>query len=87
MSIVQTTLAVKSSLYSVSLQLSLVLSARDNLEAFFSYVEDVREIVAEDCKSVSSSFTPPFPSFPPSVSFSPSGSIPLQQRGQEGGSF
>ncbi len=35
-----TTLAVKSFLHSVSLQLFLALSARDNLESLFSYVEE-----------------------------------------------
>lgn len=35
----QTILAVKSFLYPESLRLSLVLSARDNLESFLSYVE------------------------------------------------
>lgn len=59
--IVPTILAVKSSLHSVSLQLLLALSARDNLESLFSYVEEEEE--RNRGKSVSFSFTPPF-SFP-----------------------
>lgn len=41
MAIAQTVLAAKPYLYPASLQLSLALSARDNLESFFSYVEEV----------------------------------------------
>lgn len=86
-SIVQTILAVKSFLYSVSLQLSLALSARDNLESVFSYVEEVERNRGWRLQICELQLYSPFPSFPPCLSFSPFGSIPLQQGGRRGGHF
>lgn len=56
-SIIQTA-AAKSHLHSAVVQLRLALSARDNLESLFSYVEEEEE--RNRGKSVSFSFTPPF---------------------------
>lgn len=56
------TAAAKSHLHSAILQLGLALSARDNLESLFSYVEEEEE--RNRGKSVSFGFTPPFLFFP-----------------------
>lgn len=60
------TAAAKSHLHSAILQLGLALSARDNLESLFSYVEEEEE--RNRGKSVSFGFTPPF-FFSPFLSF------------------
>lgn len=52
------TAAAKSHLHLAVLQLRLALSARDNLESLFSYVEEEEE--RNRSKSGSFGFTPPF---------------------------